>query len=106
MAASVRGWMERFKAVLGPLLLAAVLLNGSYQLVNGNRGLLAYRDLVQVIAEAQAIRDETARERTVLERRVSLLRPSTLDTDMIEERARMLLDLAEKGDVILFDDRK
>jgi cell division protein FtsB len=95
-------FISRLRLVFAPLMAVALIAYFSYHLVNGDRGLLAYRDLRQAIEKAEAIKDETSRERIVLERRVSLLRTDSLDLDMVEERARIILDLAQPGDVVIF----
>ena len=84
-------------------MLYEVITYFSYHFVNGERGLLAYRDLRVAIAQAELIKEDTGRERAVLERRVSLLRPESLDLDLVEEWARIILDLADKGDIVLFN---
>lgn len=101
MSKRIKLW-SRLRLVFAPLMAVALIAYFSYHLVNGDRGLLAYRDLHQAIEKAEAIKDDTARERAVLERRVSLLRPDSLDLDMVEERARIILDLAQPGDIVLF----
>lgn len=94
---------SRMRAVFAPLAAVALIAYFSYHIVNGDRGLLAYRDLRVAIAQAEAIKAETGQERAVLERRVSLLRPESLDLDLVEERARIILDLAQPGDIVLFN---
>ena len=51
----------------------------------------------QSTAELEAIRAE----RAVWERRVGLLRSDNLDPDMLDERARVLLNLAQPNELIL-----
>lgn len=94
---------SRMRAVFAPLAAVALIAYFSYHFVNGNRGLLAYRDLRVAIAQAESIKAETGQERAVLERRVSLLRPESLDLDLVEERARIILDMAQPGDIVLFN---
>lgn len=94
---------SRMRAVFAPLAAVSLVAYFSYHFVNGERGLLAYRDLRVAIAQAELIKEDTGRERAVLERRVSLLRPESLDLDLVEERARIILDLADKGDIVLFN---
>ncbi|MBN2753183.1 MAG: septum formation initiator family protein [Rhodospirillaceae bacterium] len=94
---------SRLRAVFAPLAAVALIAYFSYHFVNGDRGLLAYHDLSLAIAQAEAIKLNTDAERAVLERRVSLLRPESLDLDMLEERSRIILDLAAPGDVVLFN---
>ncbi len=42
-------------------------------------------------------------EQEILERRVQLLRPDSLDPDMLEERARKVLNFAKKDEVVIYD---
>ncbi|MBI3710032.1 MAG: septum formation initiator family protein [Proteobacteria bacterium] len=55
------------------------------------------------IVEAQAQLDEVTAERRALERRVALLRPDNLDPDLLDERARLVLNLARPDEVVIFD---
>ena len=68
---------------------------------SGNHGLRAQQDLdlqiAQLTVEATALRAEHA----TWERRVALLKSATLDPDMLDERARALLDYADPRDVML-----
>lgn len=67
----------------------------------GNRGLKARQDLDQQARELGAEIGRLRSERAQWERRVSLLRSESLDPDMLDERARALLDYAHPRDVIL-----
>jgi cell division protein FtsB len=92
----------RPRQILAPVIFATVFGYFGYHLVNGDRGLLAMVHLqrenqvaIQNFAEA-----ETTRK--IWERRVSELRNQSLDPDMIDERARILLNYARKDDLIVF----
>ena len=68
---------------------------------SGNRGLRAKLDLDEQIAQ---LNDELAglkAERARLERRVLLLRSGSIDPDMLDERARALLNYADPRDLTL-----
>ena len=45
--------------------------------------------------------DAVKAERAVWERRVSLLKPDNIDPDLLDERARALLDAADPRDLTL-----
>ena len=67
----------------------------------GNHGLRARQDLDREIAQ---LTDELARlkaERTAWQRKVSLLKPESIDRDMLDERARALLQYTDPRDLIL-----
>lgn len=94
----------RAKYVVQPLLGVALICYFIYHAVEGERGLLALIDLQKQIASAKDTRDTIAQERAELEARVALLRPESLDPDLLEERARLLLNFASRDDVIVFSE--
>lgn len=75
----------------------------AYHSVNGARGLLSYWRLQESLAAAEIEREQTRTERATLEHQVSLLRAQNLSLDMLEERARVLLDHVHDGEVVIFD---
>jgi len=74
----------RARHVLFPAFGIAAVLYFAYHGVNGDRGLLAWRDLEQQVKLAQADLDQARGEREALERRVKLLYPQNLDPDMLD----------------------
>src|SRR6478609_7800683 len=99
----VTRWRLRsFLTALG-LYLGAALLIG-YLGVNaytGNHGLKAKQNLDQQIAQLTLELANLKAERLTWERRVSLLRSESLDPDMLDERARALLDYTDPRDLTL-----
>jgi cell division protein FtsB len=67
----------------------------------GAHGLRAQKDLDQSLSRMQAELTRLKAERVLWERRVSLLRSDKIDPDMLDERARVLLGLADPRDVTL-----
>lgn len=67
----------------------------------GDHGLRAQQDLDQQMAKMQQQLRELEAERALWERRVSLLRSDRIDPDMLDERARALLGLADPRDLTL-----
>jgi cell division protein FtsB len=81
----------------------AVLFIG-YFAVNaftGNHGLRAQADLDQQMAAMQGELTHLKAEHALWDRRVALLRPDRIDPDMLDERARALLGLVDRRDLIL-----
>jgi cell division protein FtsB len=72
----------------------------------GAHGLRAQADLEQQLAAMEAQLTDLRTERALWQKRVALLRASQLDPDMLDERARDLLALADPRDVILITDPK
>ncbi len=94
---------RRARHVAGPALVAALIGYFGYHAVQGEHGLIAWWRITQQIERVEATLDETRAEREALERRVALLRPESLDPDMLEERARIMLNLARPDEVIILD---
>jgi cell division protein FtsB len=96
---------KRFRAVLNALALytIAALVIGYFGVnaYSGNRGLRAKQDLDQQIAELTAELDALKAERTLWERRIVLLKPESIDPDMLDERARILLNYADPRELTL-----
>jgi len=65
----------------------------------GNHGLRAQADLDRQMTAMQQELAQAKAERAVWERRVALLRSDRLDPDMLDERARSLLGLADARDL-------
>jgi cell division protein FtsB len=92
--------------VLGLYVLAALLIG--YFGVNaysGDRGLKAKQDIDQQMA---ALSDDLARlkiERAQWQRRIALLKSDDIDPDMLDERARALLDYADPNDLTMMPAR-
>jgi cell division protein FtsB len=95
----------RLKTVLTTLALyaGAALLIGYFGMhaYSGNHGLRAKEDLA---VQMQELSEEVARlraERSEWERRVALLRSGSLDPDMLDERARAMLNYVHPRDLVL-----
>ena len=96
---------RRLRSILNALALyvIAALLIG-YFAVNaytGEHGLIAKQDLDQETRQLTAELDAAKTERAIWERRVALLKSNNLDPDLLDERARALLDFAAPQDLIL-----
>jgi len=67
----------------------------------GNLGLRAREGIDARIGELTAERDRLRAEREHWQHKVSLLKPDSLDPDLIDERARALLNYADPRDSIM-----
>ncbi|MEA2812941.1 MAG: hypothetical protein QOE02_1365 [Rhodospirillaceae bacterium] len=94
--------MLRPRQILVPIIFAMMFGYFGYHLVNGDRGLLAMAHLQRetMIADQNLAEAETTRK--IWERRVAALRNQSLDPDMLDERARILLNFSRKEDIIVF----
>jgi cell division protein FtsB len=96
---------NRLRSILTALGLyvAAALLIGYFGVnaFTGNHGLMARQNIEQQIAELSGELAMVKAERAVWERRVSLLKPDRIDPDLLDERARALLDYVDPNDLTL-----
>ena len=92
----------RPRQILAPVIFATVFGYFGYHLVNGDRGLLAMAHLQRETQVADQNLAEAETTRKIWERRVAALRNQSLDPDMLDERARVLLHFSRKDDVIIF----
>jgi cell division protein FtsB len=94
---------RRARHAIFPLLSACAIFYFGYHAVHGEYGLGAYLKLHKQIAALQVEHTDLVAQRTELEHRVSLLRPDSLDPDMLDERARALLGFAHPDDLVILN---
>jgi cell division protein FtsB len=89
-------------------ILATVLSFGlffyfAYHLMHGDRGYFAWKGLQRKLAAAEQQLDEKLVERQAIENRVRLLRPSSLDLDLLDERARTVLGFVKPEERVIIE---
>ncbi|MCB2107865.1 MAG: septum formation initiator family protein [Rhodobacteraceae bacterium] len=94
---------RKVRQVLGPLVGAALMAYFGYHAVQGDRGLIAWWNLRFELERIDQQLAMVSAEQAELEHRVSLLRPDSLDRDMLEERARIMLGTIDPHDLIIPD---
>ena len=92
---------RRARHIVPQVVLACPLGYFAYPTTQGERGLLAWLQLDKELRVAQSEAAVLAAERRRLEHRVRLLRPDSLDPDMLEERARVLLNYGRDDEVMI-----
>jgi cell division protein FtsB len=97
-----REFNRRFKSLAAQLVGACIAGYFIYHAVQGDRGILAWLRVHQQLDTAHQELVATGAERAALEQRVSLLSNSSLDLDMLEERARIMLNFSHPDDVVVF----
>lgn len=91
------------RAVVGPVLGICLVVYFGLNLIEGDRGFLAWMRLAHEVRAAEVNLAATAAEKSLIEHRVSLLRPEHLDADMLDERARSALNLIGPNEVVIFN---
>jgi cell division protein FtsB len=96
----------QYRALLVPLLIYTVSGAAFYYFVwtaaNGDRGLKAKTAYKAEIINLSKELDLLKAEHTELERRKDQLRSATIDSDLLEEQARIRLGRVAKNDVVIF----
>lgn len=93
----------RLNQILGPLIALLLMIYFGYHIVQGERGLFSWMRLRQKISESELHLAKIQTEKETLERRVHLLRPENVDQDMLEERAREVLNLGRPDEIVIHE---
>ncbi len=97
------GIRKQLKISALPFLGVSMLVYFTYHLLNGDRGLLSWWKLQKRVYKAEDTARVVSNQKIRLEKHVKLLNPSSLDPDMLEERARLMLNFGYSEDVIVLD---
>jgi cell division protein FtsB len=106
MSTLVREIRLRARHMVLPLLGCLAIVYFGYHAVEGDRGLLAW---VSKSNDAEKARVRVAAlrvERAELEHRVARLRPESLDLDLLDERARAVLNLSSPDEIVIIEREK
>ncbi|OUT51722.1 MAG: hypothetical protein CBB68_04670 [Rhodospirillaceae bacterium TMED8] len=78
----------------------------AYHTFQGDRGLFAWWQLQKQVVRAETMAQKTDDQKSFLEKRVRLLNPGSLDPDMLDERARLMLNFGHRDDVVFIDSER
>jgi cell division protein FtsB len=90
------------KWLIFPIVLMALSGYFVWQAGEGTYGTRSAAELADELAVLEAEYRALVARREALEARVARLRPSALDADLLDERARAKLDLARTDEIVLF----
>lgn len=94
----------RARHIVGPVLGICAVLYFAFHAIKGDRGVLALRQLSQRVEIARLEYDKIKSTRMDLESKVHLLHPDNLDADMLDERARVMLNYGHEDEIIIIPD--
>lgn len=92
---------RRARDALAPLGFAALCAYFAYHAVHGDLGLEARDRRLAEIDQAKQILARVTAEREALERRVDGMRSQQLDRDQLDERARALLNMVGRDELVI-----
>ncbi|MBB5693473.1 FtsB family cell division protein [Muricoccus pecuniae] len=96
-----KGVKRRAQALVLPVIFFALCGYFAHHAMHGTRGILAREARNAEIAAARIVLAEAEAERDSMERKVAGLRAEHLDRDMLEERARALLNVVSRDEIIV-----
>lgn len=91
----------RLRSYLPTAVLAFLIFYFGFQALTGDRGLLSLSRRNEVLRERQIELAQLQTERKDLELRARLLRDDSLSADLLEERSRSQLGLADPRDYVI-----
>lgn len=85
------------------LMLVLVFVYFSFYAVKGERGLIKYMNLSKEVADARLTQEKYAQEKEAWTEKCHRLESKNLDLDMLDERARLVLNMAGEKEFVIFD---
>ncbi|MBR72478.1 MAG: septum formation initiator [Rhodospirillaceae bacterium] len=102
MTSAIREINLRARYIVGPLLGALAIVYFGYHVIQGDRGLITWiqkSQQIEITSNELALLEE---KYAVLYHRTSMLRPESLDLDLLDERVRSVLNKVREDEIILF----
>jgi cell division protein FtsB len=88
--------------IIGPIIGVCLIVYFVYHAVQGDRGLIAFWQLSKQVNQAESTYSIVRQKRAELQNRVILLNPYSLNGDMLEERARLMLGYSRSDEIVIF----
>lgn len=94
---------QHLKVLLGYLAFYGFGIYMTYHAFSGERGILALIRLNTENVKLYSELENVKADRIHLEHKVSLMRPDSLDLDLLEEQAKKILGLIGKDEKVIFN---
>lgn len=91
----------RLRHIIFPVVIVAMIAYFTYHIFQGQRGVLAWIRLDKKLKEQEIILSALMQEKELLEKEAYLLRPDSLDVDLLEEKSRQVLNFAHPDEVVV-----
>jgi cell division protein FtsB len=97
----LRELRRRGRVIVGPVLGMALTGYFAYNLVEGDRGFIAWTRLTQEIRAENSSLAALRAERAALKLKVTNLSPGHIDPDLLDERVRATLNLVAPNELVM-----
>lgn len=94
----------RARHIVGPVLGICAIGYFAFHAIRGDRGVLALRQLSHRVELARLEYSKIKSQRMDMENKVKLLHPDSLDPDMLDERARVMLNYGLDDEIVVVPD--
>ena len=85
------------------IILVLVFLYFSFYAVKGERGLIRYVNLSKEVEKARILSDKYAAEKATWDNKVKRLSSESLDLDLLDEQARLVLNMVGQKELVILD---
>jgi cell division protein FtsB len=92
---------RRAPAILGPVLGIAVTAYFIYHAIEGDRGIVAGREIARQLSGAKQGLTAVEGERDAMQHKVAGLEPDHVDRDLLDQQIRQNLDLVAPNEIIV-----
>ena len=87
--------------ILWPTIWATIILYITFHTIQGERGLIAFMQIHGEVLAAKKTQQPLISKKNRLQNKVTLLSLKSLDTDMLEERVRIMLGYSRPNETII-----
>lgn len=96
--------LSKMKSSSGLLMmLILVFIYFTFYAVRGERGLIRYLNLTKEVEKARALEEKYTLEKKHWDDKIKLLSPESLDLDMLDEQARVVLNMVGEKEFVILD---
>ncbi len=92
---------DKFRNIMFPVVIVTMMVYFTYHIFQGQRGVLAWIRLDKKLKEQEVTLNALTKEKEFLEKEAYLLRPDSLDLDLLEEKSRQVLNFAHPNEVVV-----
>jgi cell division protein FtsB len=97
----LRAFKNRLRAIIPPVIFLGITWYFAWNAMHGARGLEAQRVQIAELAKAQAAFTAIDAQRASWETRIATLNGQSVARDMLDNEARLVLNLADPADLVV-----
>ena len=101
-----RRFKYRTSKLILPIIGMGLLTYFIYHIIQGKHGWLSWKTLEQDLEKSTKELETLKQDYEDLKNKVSLLRPESLDEDMLDERVRTMLGTAKENEIVIIDEEE